>query len=307
MRIKCFLIVFFFVCLLNITLIKGASVNITSFKDSFVLYDQPDTNYGNSTLLGVQSDTSGRQDKSRVLISFNLTDLNINPSQIQQARFWMRVTSSNWLNVRVKPIENDTWNEYTITYNNLTQQITINDTVLMSWSENINTEKWLTKTSTDFSNYIKQEYSKDKTISLFMDGYSTSGLQVFYFRSRENVTFSPFLEIEYCEPVYDETLYISGCYDDNNFYENITYQDVGNCLNDTYSIFNLIPCPYGCLNGSCREAPIIENLQGVGEGFGRLLDNMGGSLVVFIILLGIATMVGVIVVGFKNLQESGWG
>ena len=170
------------------TAILGSTVTFNPNSDAYVDQENPDINYG--TWENLVMDNIG--DKKYSYLKFDIS--TIPPEKI--------ITSANlylWHYARegggfpriyAYSVENDDWNETTITWNNRPDAVTFlseNSGDVRAWW------KW------DVKAFVEKEYGSDKTVSLCLIPGDLNEYLAEEFRSKEwwNPEYRPYLEVTY--------------------------------------------------------------------------------------------------------------
>ena len=173
------------------TEILGSTETFNPISDAYVDQENPDINYGTSTKLIL--DNIG--DKKYSYLKFDISTI---PSE-------MIITSANlylWCYARqgggytriyAYSVENDDWNEGTITWNNMLGAVTL----LSEYSGDVGA--WW---NWDVKEFVEHEYGGDKTVSLCLIPGDLNEYLAEEFMSKEywNPEFKPYLEVTYAIP-----------------------------------------------------------------------------------------------------------
>jgi len=162
------------------------TTKIYPLADSRVKHTTPNTNYGDSDILGVRWGAVCE----RSFLRFSLTSIP-SGSTINSAKLYLRTEHTNGGGiVTMYFVTDDTWGEFTITWNNQPSY------GLLLNSKSVTDE--YTWYFWDITNQVKTEFSGDKIISL-MAGNTTSGVpSLIEFDSKEGQTGKdPYLEVTY--------------------------------------------------------------------------------------------------------------
>jgi len=163
--------------------VESTTTNITVSADADVSYNDPDTNYGNSSFLCVTS----LFNTECSYLKFFLSGL---PSgiYISNAKMWLRTSWNSQGDpniVDAKFVSNDSWAESTITWNNKPSLGSI-----LSSTSVTSSNTWY---SWDVTTQAQIEYNGDKILSI---GMSTGG-DLKMFLSKDYGRYSPYLEVTY--------------------------------------------------------------------------------------------------------------
>ena len=158
--------------------------------DSYVRDDiYADTNYGSEALLKVKNTGSIRPDLN--MESYMKFDLGtINNAEILSAKLYVYGACQSWsppVNLNVYGVDDDTWTESGITWNNKPTKggglSVLNTTSTMRWQ------------GVDITSYVQSQYAGDKKVSLAITRDKATN-EVTNFNSRENTENKPYLRVE---------------------------------------------------------------------------------------------------------------
>jgi len=171
------------------TAILGSTVTFNPNNDAYVDQENPDINYGTSTKLIM--DNIGRK------YSYLKFDISTIPSE-------MIITSANlylWCDARqgggftriyAYSVENDNWDETTITWNNKPDAVTF----LSEYSGEVG-EWW----KWDVKAFVESEYGGDNTVSFcLLPGDGNAYITEFLSREYWNPDYKPYLQVTYALP-----------------------------------------------------------------------------------------------------------
>ena len=187
--------------------------------DSYVAqWHYPDRNYGSEESLRLRSRMAGGVSRNqRIFMKFDLSGI---PScmLIAEAKLWLYCYRAHWddMDVQALAVENDTWGEDTITWNNQpTHGATIDSTTLHSKQYG-----WY---SWDITSFVQDEFEGDKVASLSLRALHEDLKARYMFRSKEYdvADLRPYLEIEYVE--VSTTLEPASCEFRVNEYNTVTF------------------------------------------------------------------------------------
>lgn len=167
-------------------LIIVANVALTPSNDAYVRDGSyQGANYGNDTSLVVKKSTIGYLRKSYLKFSLN----NIGNVKSAKLRLYGTNEDATYAKVFAYGVNNDSWSESSITWNNAPGSIT---PLLDSESVN-NVAKYY---EFDVTNFVKSEFAGDKTASFVIKDTLTQNKLV-TFNSKENSKFPPQLVVDY--------------------------------------------------------------------------------------------------------------
>lgn len=170
---------------INTTLNTGTwekTENLKTIDDSYVRDDMPDFNFGTFGIL----EASPGSPVEYVFVKFYLSSLPAG-SSISSAKLYLYgyCHHASGASIGVKFVSDDSWEEHTITWNNMPPAV--GD---MLDSQTVTSPNWY---SWGVTSITQQEFGGDKVLSLIL--YSDN--RTAYFSSKEDTTGHPYLEITY--------------------------------------------------------------------------------------------------------------
>ena len=169
----------------SLSCIAKAGKPLESTADAFVDSVNPETNYGDNTKLEVGrfQETSGENNFYNTYLKFNLADIPSNAS-ITEARLYLYCYHAygSPQDMKTAGVDDDSWDEHSITYNNAPALGSTVDTQTVS----IGSSTQPTAYSWDVTSYVQSEFAGDQVVSFGLTRASESPSSAYrYFDSKE--------------------------------------------------------------------------------------------------------------------------
>lgn len=166
------------------------SLRLSPSDDAHVTQRHPHANYGDRTSLHLRSAAKGLRNE-RIFLKFDLSTLPEGATILEAKLYLYCWWGEADLDAQSRSVENDTWSEDTITWNNQPAYGSVLDTVALTREARGTWRSW------DVTSFVQDEFAGDKVASFCLRAAIEDKRGWYKFRSKEydNVAARPYLEV----------------------------------------------------------------------------------------------------------------